>query len=316
VRLRRSICTIPEMITYVFGALSRAFHLAKTHPYAINHTHFIFPDGIVALLVKRLCGLPYVITAHGSDVPGYNPNRFRMAHRLLTPLWRLVVQEAEEIVCPSQTLRALVQRRSPSATTAIIPNGIDVTSFRADQPKQPRVLVVSRLFERKGVQHVLSALAELPPGWELHIVGEGPYLPTLQQVAERFNTKPHWHGWLENPSPELSALLETSSVFVFPSEAENFPMVLLEAMAAGTAIVTTEGTGCAEVVGDAALLVPPRDPAAIRSAVLRLLQEAELRQRLGEAARRRLQDRFAWDAVAAQYVDVYLRRGRAPAVAS
>jgi hypothetical protein len=94
---------------------------------------------------------------------------------------------------------------------------------------------------------------------------------------------------------------------VLPSEAENFPIVLLEAMAAGLAIITTAGTGCAEVVGDAGLLVPVRDSRAIGRALKRLVEDGDLRQRLGVAARRRIEENFTWRAVARRYVEEYQR---------
>jgi glycosyltransferase involved in cell wall biosynthesis len=112
-------------------------------------------------------------------------------------------------------------------------------------------------------------------------------------------------GWLDNESPQLKELYETSSMFVLPSEVENFPIALLEAMAAGLAIITTQGTGCAEVVGEAALLVPPKDPEAIRALLPRLVQDGELRRSLGRAARERLERYFTWRLVAQRYADIY-----------
>jgi glycosyltransferase involved in cell wall biosynthesis len=117
-------------------------------------------------------------------------------------------------------------------------------------------------------------------------------------------------GWLDNRSPELRGIYDSSGIFVLPSEAENFPIVLLEAMAAGLAIVTTAGTGCAEVVGDAGILVPVRDSRAIARALKRLVDDADLRQTLGAAARKRIEDNFTWRAVARRYVEEYQRHAR------
>ena len=108
----------------------------------------------------------------------------------------------------------------------------------------------------------------------------------------------------------FAELLATSSIFVFTSEAENFPVVLLEAMAAGLAIVTTQDTGCEEVVGKTAVLVPARDEVAIRSAVERLLHDESARRQLGQAAQERLHEVFSWPTVAKQYLEVYERYSR------
>ena len=184
----------------------------------------------------------------------------------------------------------------------IIPNGIDPGKFQPDRPKQKRILVVTRMLERKGVQHVLKAVEGSPFDHEVHIVGDGPYLPTLRQMAAAMGNSVTFWGWLDNRSPKLKELFETSSIYVFPSEAENFPIVLLEAMAAGMAIITTAGTGCAEVVGDAALLVDPGDVSAIREALAFLVNNPEQCRKLGMEARKRMEEHFGWAAVANRYV--------------
>jgi len=78
-------------------------------------------------------------------------------------------------------------------------------------------------------------------------------------------------------------------------------------MAAGLAIITTEGTGCAEVVGDAGLLIPAKNPQAITGAIRQLIDDPDLRRRLGAAARRRIEENFTWTAVTNRYVEEYAR---------
>jgi glycosyltransferase involved in cell wall biosynthesis len=163
------------------------------------------------------------------------------------------------------------------------------------------------MLERKGVQHVLTALDGLTLDHEVHIVGDGPYLPTLRQMAQATGISVTFWGWLDGQSPELKELFETSGIFVFPSEAENFPIVLLEAMAAGMAIITTKQTGCAEVVGEAALLVKSGDAEAIREALIFLANNPERCRELGKAARRRLEENFGWATVAKRHVALYAK---------
>lgn len=304
-----------ELGSYVVAVLPHAVRAVRSGKYDINHSHFIFPDGVVSTGLKWLTGLPFVVTAHGSDVPGYNPHRFRRLHRILSPAWSRVAGEAATIVSPSESLAALILRRRPEANVEVIPNGIDPDFVCASRDKAPRILAVSRIFERKGLQYVFRALAGQDLGFEFHIVGEGPYLPQLKRIAEQTRVPATFHGWLENRSPRLRELYETSSIFVLPSEAENFPIVLLEAQAAGLAIVTTDSTGCAEVVGETGLLVPPHDEKALRQALTRLIQDDALRVRLGSEGRRRMEDNFSWKAVAERYADVF-RRSANPRLAS
>ena len=315
-RLRLSTCSFLEMIPYVLIAPWRIIRLARREHFRFSHVHFIYPDGVVAWVTKFFIGLPYIITAHGSDVPGYNPNRFRMLHRLLKPIWRKVTSDATLIICPSLAIEKLIKASNPRARTEVIPNGIELDKFNP-RPKVPRrLLAVTRMFERKGVQYLLRALAELPDEFEAHIVGDGPYLETAKALAAELGVKARFYGYLDNDSAQLRDLYETSSIFVFTSEAENFPIVLLEAMAAGTAIITTSGTGCAEVVGDAAILVPPRDPEAIRDALRRLARDPELVAQLGRAARERVVARFGWERVIESHLEVYARLHAATAANS
>ncbi len=305
-RKRRELCRTHEMASFVLAALPAVARLAARRRYDVNHTHFLVPTGLLARLLKGWSGLPYVVTVHGSDVPGYNPDRFGLQHRVLGPLWQWIANAADEVISPSQYLRELVHKRSPDQPVSVIPNGFRYERFRADGPKERRILLVSRMLPRKGVQYLLAALPQLDlRGFEVDIVGDGPYLPTLRQMAEELGLPVRFWGWLDNASSELKELYERASIFAFTSEAENFPTVLLEAMAAGHAIVTSNGTGCPEVVGDAALLVPPRRPDALAEALGRLVQDDELRARLGAAARARVEREFGWPTIARRHLELY-----------
>jgi glycosyltransferase involved in cell wall biosynthesis len=301
IRKRADICHTREMIPYLLSALPRVKRLVASRRYDINHTHFIFPDGAMAWMLGGLTGLRYVITAHGSDVPGYNPDRFQLQHCLLAPLWKRVVQNAECVVCPSAHLRALFEKRSRGARSEIIPNGMYAGKFDAGRSKRMRILVVTRMFERKGVQYLLEALRGRTLDCEINIVGDGPYLETLKRMAGDTCADIRFRGWLDNESGELKELYETSSIFVFTSRRENFPVNLLEAMTAGMAIVIAEDPGSAEVVGDAALRVPDNRPDLFFAGLQQLIRDPTRCDELGRCARRRFESHFAWPIIAGRY---------------
>jgi len=304
-RLRTSICTWPEMIIYIFLAIPVIIKLCRQNDYCINHTHFIFPDGILAYLLKKIKKIPYIITAHGSDVPGYNPDRFKILHKLLIPLWRLITSNAEQLIIPSENLNRLVKKVSTNNRTTIIPNGINLNKFSPHKERENKILVVTRMFERKGVQYFIQALSGFNHDFIVNIVGEGPYLKTLKILAAESKSNINFVGNLDNESQELRELYETSKIFVFTSEAENFPVVLLEAMIAGLAIITTNDTGCAEVVGDGAILVKSKDSSAIKEALIKLIDGPDLCTKLGKIARKRAEDFFSWETVAKKHIKLY-----------
>ncbi len=310
VRLKEHFCTLPEVATYVWAARAGLRALLTRRSYDINHAHFVFPDGLNAHRAKEMYGLPYLLTAHGTDVPGYNPHRVRVLHHLLSPAWRRVARGAAEFVCPSRSLQLLVAQRDPALRTITIPYGFQVGRYRADRERRKRILVVTRMLRRKGVQYLLQAVRDLPLEHEIHIVGDGPFLPELRRLASGLRTPVRFYGWLDNDSGELTHLYETSDLFVLPSERENFPVSLMEAMDAGLAIITTRGTGCSEVVGGAALLVEPHDPAGLRAALASLVSDPGLARQRGDEARARLAAEFAWPVVARRYVEIYERHAR------
>lgn len=307
VRFSKSVCHPLEMITYLVSALPTLFWLTWRNRYDINHTHFIFPDAVLSYILWKTIRLPYIVTAHGSDVPGYNPNRFITLHRFLRPFWRQVVRGAAKIVSPSRSLARLISTQIADIPMTLVPNGINAGEFDFSLKQNNRILIVSRMFERKGIQYFLRSLVGSDRIYQVDIVGEGPYLPILKDIAGELetNSRIHFHGWLDNDSLSLHRLLEQASIFVFPSESENFPVVLLEAMAAGLAIITTKGTGCEEVVGDTALLVMPKDSEAIQAALHTMVKQPDLCWRLGNSARERVKLLFSWSAIANRYVDTY-----------
>lgn len=307
--LRRSIrhCSVLEAATYLIGAVPIILKLLRERQYNILHSHFIFPDGLLGLYAARVAKLPFIITAHGTDVPNHNPYRVKFLHKSLRPLWRLLTSSASQIVCPSKTLRSLVENTNPRARTTIIPNGIDSSHFNPNTPKTKRILSVARMVRSKGLQYLLQALQGFRSDYEIVIVGDGPYGPELKKLATKLAVQVNFAGWLDNKSIELRRLYETSRIFVFPSEAENCPLSLLEAMAAGSSIVTTKGTGCSDIVGDSAILVPPRDSAAIRLGLEKLASHPELAEELGSAARTRFEHSFSWKLIMDRYCKIYTR---------
>ena len=298
-------CRVPEAASYLVGAMPVISKLCRRNKYNIVHSHFVLPDGLLGLWAQLAAGLPFIITAHGTDVPHHNPHRVRWLHYCLRPLWRSLTLKASLVICPSQYLNSRVLNINRNVKTTVIPNGFNPCRFDPAGSKAKRILVVTRMVEFKGVQYLLQALNGLQIDYEVVLVGDGPYSNELKKRAGELDIPVRFTGWIDNNSNELKHLYETSNIFVFPSETENCPLVLLEAMAAGLAIITTRDTGCAELVGKAALLVAPCDPHAIRSALIELIGHPELIKALGTAARSRLERIYSWRAISDRYIEVY-----------
>jgi len=308
IRRSKFHCSLPEAGLYLARARPVLAKLTGQHRFDVVHGHFILPGGINAGWLSRRSGLPYVLTAHGSDVPGYNPHRLHLAHSLSAPLWHRATRDAGSIICPSRSIEALVHARNARLPMTVIPYGFETDRYRLDRPREKRILTVSRLLRRKGVQDLIAAVSETEFPYEVHVVGDGPHLEALRRLARTSATSVTFHGWLDNRSPELTSLYETSEIFVLPSEAENFPVSLMEAMAAGLAVVTSRGTGCAEVVGDAGVLVGAGDPAELRDVLLRLTGDPQEVADLGRRARERLERDLSWSSIAGRHEQLYRKQ--------
>ena len=166
--------------------------------------------------------------------------------------------------------------------------------------------MTGRLLPRKGFQYALEAMKDvLLPGWEIHIAGDGPYRDQLEMLSKESKNKVVFHGWLSKDSQELKDLYEHSKIFILPSDVENSPISILEAMNAGLAVITTNTTGCLEVAGDSALLVNPRDVANIKEVTLKLIHDNDLLREYGQKARQRSIEHFSWDKIVNRYIAIY-----------
>lgn len=303
IRKRPNICYTHEMATYLPGAFFKTLQLARREKYDVIHCHFIVPGATLAWPISKLCKIPFIVTCHGSDVPGYNPDRFGCEHKLILPLWKFLAKSSDLLVSPSRSLQELIVSNCPDLHVEIVPNGIYPSSFQTVEKKKS-ILMCSRLLPRKGFQYVIQALKDIELDWQINVIGQGPYLDELKRLAENSKTPVKFWGWLDQSDRRFRELYEQSSIFVFPSEAENFPTVLLEAMSAKMAIITSTAGGCPEVVGDSGILVEPTDIDAIRENILKLVESDQLRSDLADKARQRV-DRFCWDNIAQMYLECY-----------
>lgn len=303
-RKRWEMASPAEGLVWARRAWSVAAELHRQQPFEISHAHFIMPAGIVARWLQRDFGIPYVITSRGSDVPGYNRERLKLAHVLARPWWRRIVKRAAQVISPSTSLLELIQARIAAVNACVIPNGVNTTRFQPGV-KESRILLCSRLVERKGFQYFLEGIRDLElPSWEVDLVGSGPYQSQLESLANSCRCPVRLHGRIDNRDPRLADLYARASIFVLPSERENCPVAILEGMAAGCAVLTTNVTGNPEVLGDTGCLVPPRDANALREVIVSLTRDETRCRTLGQAARQRVLDHYEPRQIAARNLAV------------
>lgn len=303
-RKKKEICETKEMASFVINALPFILKLAQKEKYNLCHTHFLIPSGILALILKKRLGLPFIITAHGSDVPQFNPDRFILEHYFTKPLLQLICRNANQIVSPSYFLKKLIQKNIGHYNIKIIPHAIDFQESPNFQKKEKIVLATGRLLPRKGFHYLVKGFKQTKSNWQLHIAGDGPYMAKIKKLAAD-DRRIKLHGWLDNQSRKYQQLYQKASIFVLASEKENFSVSLLEAMRAGCAVITTNVSGCPEVINKTGIIIKPRSPEAIKQALEYLFQNKKEVIKYGRRAYKRVISKYNWEHIVAQYLICY-----------
>jgi glycosyltransferase involved in cell wall biosynthesis len=237
---------------------------------------------------------------------------------------RRIAHSADRIIATcSEEVTELRRLGAAGASIDVIPCGVDTELFTPDGPAEPRsdrlrILCVGRLVPRKGVDDVIRAVVGLRqaefPGVELLIAG-GPPADRLAEDAEAARLRAVAGGSAavrllgQVGHDRLPSLLRSVDLVVCAPWYEPFGIVPLEAMACGVPVVGTAVGGLLDTVlpERTGLLVPPRDPAALRAAIGRLLTDTGLRRAMAEAGVRRARERYSWAAIAAATEDSYQR---------
>jgi glycosyltransferase involved in cell wall biosynthesis len=181
----------------------------------------------------------------------------------------------------------------PRGSVSTIHNGVPDEPHRAHERPRPGPLIgaIGRLERQKGFDTLIRALADVEDA-TLALVGDGSERGPLEDLARSVGVADRvvWAGWSDNARGYLGSF----DVFALPSRFEGFPLAVLEALLARSAVVAADVGDVAEAVrdGETGLLVPTEDPAALASAIRRLLGDEDLRRRLGERGRRLVLERF------------------------
>jgi D-inositol-3-phosphate glycosyltransferase len=310
-----------ELLPHMDELAARLRRSWRADPPDVVHAHF-WMSGLAALTAGRPLGLPVVQTFHALGVV----KRRHQGAKDTSPPGRLrnerfLAREADRIVATcSDEVFELVRMGADLRRITVVPCGVDLGLFRPDGPAEPRdpgrsrLLVVSRLVERKGIGSVITALAELPET-ELVVAGgppvrrlaEDPEARRLAAQAERLGMagRVRFRGQVE--PGDLPALYRSADLVVCVPWYEPFGIVPLEAMACGVPVVASAVGGLVDSVVDgvAGVHVPPRRPDLLARVLAGLLADPARRSALGAAGARRARRRYGWDRIARGTLDVY-----------
>ncbi|MCZ2858014.1 glycosyltransferase family 4 protein [Blastococcus sp. VKM Ac-2987] len=288
---------IAEIVRTVVG-------LHAERPFDVLHAQYGYPPGLAVLAAAHETALPAVVSIQGGD--GHWVGTCCSTH---AQAMRTVVDASSAVLIGSASFRDEVVGNlgSDPARFTIVPGATDTRRFTpAERPpgalgEPPVLLFHGRVDRRKGVLDLLEAL---PEGVRLVVSGIGP---DLDEARARADGRTTFLGYV--PPDEAPEVYRSADVFVSPTYSEGFSNTLLEAMASGLPVVSTDSVGVVDCIrhGENGLLHTPGDIAGLRTQLDRLLADGDLRARLAATALEEVRRRYSWP-VLARAVDAVHRQ--------
>ena len=283
-----------------------AYKIVKKHQIGLIQVSHVLPCGTIAYLIQKRLKMPYIVYTHGLDLRlvQNNPRKRRLAEKVLKnaqkvvansgytkgELLKLGVSEDKIVMvypCPA------LQDDGVKADTSVVPEG------------KKTLLTVSRLVKRKGHEIVIKSLPEVLkkiPDLVYVIVGEGEYKSESQNLVKSLQLQGHVIFAGQVSDEKLSDYYKACDIFIMTpvelpdGDIEGFGIVYLEANAFGKPVIGSKSGGVVEAVEDnvSGLLVEPGDVQETGEAIVKLMQDSELRKKLGEQGKKRVQEEFEW----------------------
>ena len=247
-RQKEDTCSVAEMAAWVLAAIPAVLGEIRRWKPDVLHVHFAVPTGVVAWVAHQVTGVPYVLTAHLGDVPGGVPeqtgNLFRWIQPFTVPIWK----SAAAVTAVSSFVAGLA-KEAYGLVPEIILNGMALPTLPVlESHTAPRLLMVGRMSVQKNplcTIRALGLLKELP--WQCMILGDGPLLEEAKSASEKLGLSGRidFRGWAS--AADVASAMKNSDILLMPSLSEGLPMVAIEALANGLAIVGSRIGGLADV---------------------------------------------------------------------
>ncbi len=304
-------CSFREMASYLFKAWPIVDKLEKENHFDICQVFFGIPSGPIGYLLYKKYKVPYIIRFGGGDIPGFQ-DRFALIYKLIGPLLKIIWNNAKALIANSEGLRKMALDFYDKKDIGIIYNGVDTKKFYPlenkvydENSKFIRILFVSRLIERKGLQFVIPRLKEIQKKSEqqicLVLVGDGPYRKSLEKLVLQHGVEKIVSFVGQKDKAELLEYYQSADIFILPSKKEGMPNVVLEAMACGLPIVMTPCEGSKELVADNGYIVKVED---IPNKIIELCKQKDIRQQMAECSFKRVNDFFKWEKIGQIYIQL------------
>ena len=300
-------------VPYIFFGTIAGIRRSIGAHYDVVHVNWPFPLGIIGLIIKWVSGAKLVLTFYGAEF--VLVNKFPFGKLILA----FIIKRADKVIAISSHTKAMVQQIA-DVDVSVIPftSGIQITapkSINRKQSRTKRILFVGRLIERKGVKYLVDAIPDVLGSMkvEVDIVGGGPLITELKKQTNRkgLNNAVTIHGKVSKD--KLKKLYLMSDVFVLPAiidqwgDTEGLGVVLLEAMSISKPVIASKVGGITDIVkhNKTGYLVPEKNSPALSKALVKILSDQKLANRLAKSGQQFVQEKFDWNVIIKRTLKIY-----------
>lgn len=307
-----------EGVFKLFGTAPNLYQQVRMLQPALVHAHFGI-CGALALPLARTLKLPLIVTIYGIDITMKDEyaQRASISHRVYFRRQEALKRETRLFIAISNFIQAkLLEKGFPADKILIHPIGVDTDTFQLDPhvPREPVVLFVARLVEKKGCEYLIRAMHKvqaLMPDVELVIIGDGPLRDSLEEQAKSALQRYRFLG--VQPPEVVRNWMNRATVFSVPSitaesgDTEGLGVVFAEAQVMGLPVVSSASGGIPDVVahGKTGFLAPEKDWESLANYLLQLLQDPLLWQRFSLDGKERVQTMFDQRKLSKGLEDIY-----------
>ena len=302
---------LPIFLVAQFFAIIR---LQREFRFDAMHAHWIIPQGVVAATLRTWSRSlpPVLVTSHGGDL-------YALRGRILERLKRWVLGKADAVTVVSDAMREYCEQQGIAPSRIIVQSmGVDLESkFTPGDGETVRdgLIFVGRLVEKKGVAHLVEAMAILSeryPDLGLTVVGDGPLRESLETLAAKLGVQERVHFAGSVLNEDVPDLLRAATISVMPSvvassgDQEGLGLVAVEALGCGCAVVAFDLPAVRDTIkhGETGLMAEPGNAADLADKIAALLDDENLRANLAETGRRHAMENFNWKAVGLNYASI------------
>ncbi len=299
-----------SMGLYVLQAVFQGWRLIRRERPDVIHAHFAVPAGAAAWALSLLTGVPYVLTAHLGDVPGGTPEKtskwFRFVYPFTPPIWK----RAAQVIAVSEFTRSLALQHY-DVPIQVIHNGVDVEALRAKSiavHSPPRLVFAGRFVPQKNPLMVVKVLSQLQDlDWHCTMLGDGPLMPQVREAIAQHGLESRFTlpGWV-TPDDVLDEF-ERSDILFMPSRSEGLPVVGVQALAKGLALVVGKVGGFVDLVDEGKngfAIADPEDAPAFEDKLRALIPSPQRLAAFREASLHKAET-FALPHIIASYEAVF-----------